>query len=194
MPTYKSTWKSQLLNDEQYSATTRARTTHQWAVYSKLAWRATRPQGVARSYHSKLAMTPQLLNAEQYNPSSSHISGNLYKLAWKTQLRFRSHTTQRRVVCSRRSVLEVPRMDARSRPDGEPRDEIKYFYLSWTRGSFDYNHQECTEHAFTGVNSKLAWRAVRCTKHGFTGVNSKLAWRATRLQSIMHRRAQQNKT
>jgi hypothetical protein len=30
--------------------------------------------------------------------------------------------------------------------------------------------------------------------YAFTGVNSKLAWRATRLQSIMHRSAQQNKT
>ena len=29
------------------------------------------------------------------------------------------------------------------------------FYLSWKRGSFDYN-QECTEYAFTGVNHKLA--------------------------------------
>jgi hypothetical protein len=57
-------------------------------------------------------------------------------------------------------------MDPRSRPDGEPQDEMSLF----TRRSFDYN-QECTEHAFTGVNSKLAWRAAR-------------------LQSIMHRSAQ----
>ena len=36
------------------------------------------------------------------------------------------------------------------------------FYLSWKRGSFDYN-QECTEHGFTGVNSKSARRATRPT-------------------------------
>jgi hypothetical protein len=79
-------------------------------------------------------------------------------------------------------------MDPRSRPNGE-----LSFYLSWKRGSFDYN-QECMEHAFTGVNSKSAWRAIRCTEHAFTGVNQKSAWRAARLQSIMHRSAQQNKT
>jgi hypothetical protein len=34
-----------------------------------------------------------------------------------------------------------------------------------------------------------------CTEHAFTGVNSKSAWGALRLQSIMHRTgAQQNKT
>jgi hypothetical protein len=70
----------------------------------------------------------------------------------------------------------------------------EYFYLSWTRRSFHYN-QECTEHAFTEVNSKPAWRAARCTENAFTEVNSKLAWRAVRLQSIMHNKsAQQNMT
>jgi hypothetical protein len=32
-----------------------------------------------------------------------------------------------------------------------------------------------------------------CTEHALTGVNSKPAWRAARLQSILHRSAQQNK-
>jgi hypothetical protein len=63
----------------------------------------------------------------------------------------------------------------------------------WKRGSFDYN-QECTEHAFKIVNSRLAWRATRCAEHTFTGVYSKFAWRATRLCLVMHRNAQQNKT
>jgi hypothetical protein len=67
------------------------------------------------------------------------------------------------------------------------------FYLSWKRGSFDYN-QGCTEHAFTGVNSKWAWRAARCTEHVFIGVYSKSTWRAARLRSIMYRSIQQNKT
>jgi hypothetical protein len=87
----------------------------------------TRLQGVAISCHYKSAMTPQLLNAEQYNLTSSHRSGNLYKLAWKPQRRFRSHTTQRRAVCSHMSVLEAPRMDPRSWPDGEPQDEMSLF-------------------------------------------------------------------
>jgi hypothetical protein len=34
------------------------------------------------------AMMPQLLNDEQYNLSSPHRSENLYKSAWKPQLRF----------------------------------------------------------------------------------------------------------
>jgi hypothetical protein len=48
---------------------------------------------------------------------------------------------------AQKDLLEAPRMDPQSWPDGEP------LCLSWKRGSFDYN-QECTEHAFTGVNSK----------------------------------------
>jgi hypothetical protein len=42
------------------------------------------------------------------------------------------------------SLLEAPRMDPQSWP-AEPQDY----------------KQECTEHAFTGVNSKSAWRATR---------------------------------
>jgi hypothetical protein len=72
-------------------------------------------------------------------------------------------------------------------------DEMSLFTSHGREEVFDYN-QEFTEHAFTGVNSKSAWRAARCTDQVFTGVNGKLAWRAARLQSIVHRSAQQNKT
>jgi hypothetical protein len=40
----------------------------------------------------------------------------------------------------------------------------------------DYK-QECTEHAFTGVNSKLAWRAARLLS-SCTGVHSRTSHRS----------------
>jgi hypothetical protein len=87
----------------------------------------------------------QLLINEQYNEiTADREQYNTNKLAWKPQLRFQSHTTRRRAVCSRRSVLEAPRMDPRTWP-AEPQDY----------------KQECTEHVFTGVNSKSAWIAAR---------------------------------
>jgi hypothetical protein len=57
-------------------------------------------------------MESQLLIDEQYKERTAHREQyNTNELAWKPQLRFRSHTTRRRAVCSRRSVLEAPRMD-----------------------------------------------------------------------------------
>jgi hypothetical protein len=69
--------------------------------------------------------------------------------------------------CEEHKVLEAPRMDPPSWPDGEPQNEMSLFTSHGKGGSFDYN-QECTEHSFTGVNSKSAWRAARCTEHAFT--------------------------
>jgi hypothetical protein len=64
----------------------------------------------------------QLLIDGQYNERTANREQyNTNELAWKPQLRFRSHTTRMRAVCSRRSVLEAPRMDPQSRP-AEPQD------------------------------------------------------------------------
>jgi hypothetical protein len=64
----------------------------------------------------------QLLIDEQYKERTANREQyNTNELAWKPQLRFRSHTTQRRAVCSCRSVLDAPRMDPQSWP-AEPQD------------------------------------------------------------------------
>jgi hypothetical protein len=45
-------------------------------------------------------------------------------------------------------------------------------------------------------SAKLACRAAKCTEHAFTGVNSKLTWRAARLQSSctgVHSRTRQHR-
>ncbi len=101
------------------------------------------------------SFSDELLIDEQYNERTANREQyNTNKLAWKPQLRFRSHTTRRRAVCSRRSVLEAPRMDPRSWP-GEPQD-------------CNQAAQECTAEQDTGVQ-----RHSLCTMSitGVTAIN-----------------------
>jgi hypothetical protein len=58
------------------------------------------------------------------------------------------------------SILEAPKLDPRSQP--AQRQDYK---------------QECTEHASTGVNSKLAWRSARL-QSSCTGVHSRTRHRS----------------
>jgi hypothetical protein len=100
-------------------------------------------------------MELQLLIDEQYKERTANCEQyNTYELAWKPQLRFRSHTTRRRAVCSRRSVLEAPRVDPQSWP-GELQD-------------CNQAAQECTAEQDTG----LQWRSL-CTMPitGVTAIN-----------------------
>jgi hypothetical protein len=52
----------------------------------------------------------------------------------------------------------------------EPQDEMS---LSTSRGREEVFTIDCTYRAFTGVNSKSAWRAPRLQESSYTGVHSK---------------------
>ncbi len=69
-----------------------------------------------------------------------------------------------------RAAVGGPR-NGSSKPTQRATRWIESFHLSRTRGSLDYK-QGCTDYAFTGVNSKLAWRAARL-QSSCTGVHSR---------------------
>jgi hypothetical protein len=166
VPLCKSIWKSQLLNNEQYNM----RTAHRDEQYNTIVSRdGGRNCSMMSSIIQELLIVSRNTKRRHGSHNCSLMSSIMKELLivssitkdniWKSQLRFRSHATRRRAVCSRRSVLEAPRMDPRSRP-AEPQD---YTQNRWS--------QEWTA-------SKSAWRAARRLQSSCTGVHSRTRQRS----------------
>jgi hypothetical protein len=127
VPLYKSIWKSQLLNNEQYNM----RTAHRDEQYNTISRYGGRNCSMMSSIIQELLIVSRNTKRRHGSHNCSLMSSIMKELLivssitkddiWKSQLRFRSHTTRRRAVYSRRSVLEAPRMDPQSWP-AEPQD------------------------------------------------------------------------
>jgi hypothetical protein len=168
MPLYKSTWKSQLLNDEQYN--TRSANCEQ---YNTKRRHGSRNCSSMSSRMTELLVVSSITKRRHGSRSCSSMSSIMKELLIVSSITKRRHME----VVTEISISYSSKASSMfsQECDGGPKNGSS---KSACRASRLY-----TEQVFTGVSSKSAWRAARL-QSSCTGVHSRTRQRSAQVLTM----------
>jgi hypothetical protein len=163
MPLYKSTWKSQLLNNEQYNM----RTAHRDEQYNTISRHGGRNCSMISSIIQELLIVSRNTKRRHVSHNCSSMSSIMKELLIVSIITKRRHME----VATEISISYNSKASSMFSQEcvGGPKNGSS---KSTCRASRLY-----TEQVFTGVNSKSAWRATRL-QSSCTGVHSRTRQRS----------------